>query len=52
MKKLLLAVAVVVVLVVLGAGGAWMWINAGARGAVGPADAADVSFVVEKGSTG
>lgn len=52
MKKLLVAVAVVVVLVLVGAGGAFMWINAGAASAVGPADAADVAFVVDKGSTG
>jgi UPF0755 protein len=52
MKKLVVAVAVVVVLVVMGAGGVWLWVSAGARGAMGPADAADVTFVVEKGSTG
>lgn len=52
MKKLLLAVAVVVVLAVAVAGGGWLWITSGAQGAVGPANAPDVTFQLERGMTG
>jgi UPF0755 protein len=51
-KKLAIAVAAVVLLAVVALGGAWAWVSAAARGALGPADAPDIAFVVDKGATG
>ena len=51
-KKLAIAVVAVVLLALVALGGAWAWVSGGARGAVGPADAPDIAFVVDKGATG
>jgi UPF0755 protein len=52
MKKVLVAVGVLVVVVIAAAGGAFMWVKAGAARAKGHADAPEVVFEVPKGASG
>jgi UPF0755 protein len=52
MKKLLIVVVALAVVAALAAGGGFMWLRMGSQSAKGPADAAVVEFVVDKGATG
>lgn len=52
MKKVLVALVVVVALAAVAGVGALSWLKSGASTAMGPADAPDEVFVVEKGMTG
>ncbi len=52
MKKVLAAFAVIVVLAVAAGVGGLLWLRGGANAAMGPADAPDAVFVVDKGVSG